>query len=131
MDLYVLRVADHDDGFALYGRRLGYRLPPFIWYNTVEECERELKAEGLTIGHFELYGRIPDNYKLKVKRGSTVTPASVAGACNQGTKDVSGRREPPDVNVKKKKSEGIGSGDAPSAGAAKEATVAANPPDAD
>ena len=64
MDQYVLRVADHDDGFALYGRRSGPKLPPFIWYDSVEDCERALEDEGLTIGHFELYGRIPENIKL-------------------------------------------------------------------
>ena len=41
----VLRVADHDDGYALYGRRgddshaYNWVLPPFHEY-TVEDCER-------------------------------------------------------------------------------------------
>ena len=69
----VLRVADYDDGFALYGRRFDdhnayrWRLPPFHEYDSVEECRRQLYDEGRIIDDFELYGDVPTQYITKEK----------------------------------------------------------------
>ena len=63
----MLRVSDHHDGYALYGRRCGELQVPFETYNSVEELEQQLLTEGIDITDFEYYGDVPTEIIIKQK----------------------------------------------------------------